>query len=122
MPYSQFSLCERPDRPGSADSATPGFNVDYSSNGESAGESSQQASAAGTSSEQATGRRQREIRMTDENGRPASGERYRITRAGQSPIEGRLDENGRGFVDLDDLEGSDISFFDLDQSRWRPIR
>ena len=120
--FPQFRDCNLPDRPGGADSSTPGFNVDYSSDGDSDDESSAQASAASTSSEQATGRRQHEIRMTDENGRPAAGERYRISGSQGPPIEGRLDENGRDRVELGDLQNSHISFLDLDQSRWRPVR
>jgi type VI secretion system secreted protein VgrG len=111
-------MVANPAGPAGADSSTPGSDIDYrqGSQGSTTTESrTADSNSAGEASESPT----REIRMRDDQGRPAAGERYRIERPNDTPIQGRLDRNGTARVRARDAEDSRITFPDLDQSRWR---
>ena len=120
--FPQFGACDGPTDAGGADSATPGFNVDYSSDGESDTEEERESGngrARGGSQREDPSRYMDEIQLFNEDGTPAAGERYRISEPGREPIEGRLDENGSARHDLSKWNNPEITYPDIDGEQWR---
>ena len=62
-----------------------------------------------------------EIEMVDEDGKPLSGEKYRVTLPdGVTVAEGSLDEKGRARIEGVDAGSCKITFPNLDKDAWEP--
>jgi hypothetical protein len=60
-----------------------------------------------------------ELVLVDDNGQPASGERYRITTSDDQVREGRLDSRGMARIDGITRGTCEVSFPDLAADDWR---
>jgi hypothetical protein len=61
-----------------------------------------------------------EIELMDEEGKPAAGERYRVTVPDGTIQEGTLDEKGFARVDGIDPGTCKVTFPELDKEAWEP--
>ena len=62
-----------------------------------------------------------ELVLVDDNGQPASGERYRITTPDDQVREGRLDSRGMARIDGITRGTCEVSFPDLAADDWRQV-
>jgi len=60
-----------------------------------------------------------ELVLVDEDGEPASGERYRVTTSDDRVLEGRLDSRGMARIDGIARGTCQVSFPDLTTDEWR---
>ena len=61
-----------------------------------------------------------EVRLTDEDGNPSAGERYRIVLPDSSVMEGALDEEGKARFEQIVPGKAQITFPEIDGREWKP--